>query len=329
MAAVVICCTMLHRPASAEQSSMYRLARILRRYYPVILFVILEETAINFYAHATSYTRATLLATANHITGRVSSLFIAIGDYFSLAKTNKMLLERLAHAESQLATPYIFTYGVQSDPAYVNQIPADVTDNNINYAAVAGNNNSMQPTIAEKYHFTTARVTSNSIARQDNFFVIDKGTKEGIAENMAILAPNGGVAGYVYSCSENFAVCMSILNRRFSIGGQIKNTDFFGSAAWDGTDTREVTLTEIPRYAQVAEGDTILSAYSLRFPPGCPVGTVLSAGESPDGTTQIIRLRLTARIGALSDVLVVKYDDFDELNSLSGNLFLDHSSTQN
>ena len=314
---------------------MYRLARILKRYYPVILFVILEMTTINFYAHSTSYTRATLLATANHITGRVSSLFITISDYFSLAKTNKMLLERLARAESQLATPTPYTF-VDTEPIVTQSDTPPITDTSIDNAddvvtTADDKNSSVQPQslIAEKYRFTTARIISNSIARQDNFFVIDKGTKDGITENMAILAPNGGVAGYVYSCSENFAVCMSILNRRFSIGGQIKNTDFFGSAAWDGTDTREVTLTEIPRYAQVAEGDTILSAYSLRFPPGCPVGTVLSAGESPDGTTQIIRLRLTARIGALSDVLVVKYDDFDELNSLSGNLFLDHSSTQN
>ena len=279
---------------------MYRLVRILKNYYPAIMFVILEMTAINFYAHATSYTRATLLTTAHRITGRISSAFISIDDYLSLAKTNKILLERLAEAESQLATP-------------VRQIPAEeITD-----------------TVAEKYHFTTARIISNSIARQDNFFVINKGLKNGINENMAILAPNGAVAGYVYSCSENFAVCMSILNRRFSIGGQIKNTEYFGSASWDGTDPREITLSDIPRYAQVSSGDTVVSAYSLRFPPECPLGTVVSAGESEDGTTQIIRLQLAAKINSLSNVLVVKYNDFDELNSLSGNLFLDQSESQN
>lgn len=279
---------------------MYRLVRILKNYYPVIMFVILEMTAINFYAHATSYTRATLVTTANRITGRISSVFISISDYFRLAKTNKMLLERLAEAESQLATPL----RTAADEA--------ITD-----------------TVAEKYRFTTARIISNSIARQDNFFVIDKGLKNGINENMAILAPNGAVAGYVYSCSDNFAVCMSVLNRRFSIGGQIKNTEYFGSASWNGTDPREITLSDIPRYAQVSQGDTVVSAYSLRFPPECPLGTVVATEESPDGTTQIIHLQLAAKINALSNVLVVKYNDFDELNTLSGNLFLDHSATQN
>jgi rod shape-determining protein MreC len=174
-----------------------------------------------------------------------------------------------------------------------------------------------------KYLFGTAKVVSNSIARQDNFFVIDKGTADGIEENMAVLSPEGAVAGYVRRHSDHYAVCMSVLNGSFSIGGRLKGSEYFGSVYWDGTDPREMTMVDIPRYADVKRGDSVLSAYSLRFPPDCFIGTVASVSESPDGIYHVIKIRLGAKMNALSDVLLVKYTDYEELETLAGEHFSD------
>lgn len=278
---------------------MYRLAKFIKRYSTLFLFIVLEAAAIGFYAHATSYTRATLLRTASQVTGGVSSLLTSAGRYLSLGRDNRVLLERLAGVETELSAARAALYAADSvgvDASY-----------------------------EQKYSYTPARVISNSIARQDNFFVIDKGTRDGIEENMAVLSANGSVAGYVRSCSDRYAVCMSILNRGFSIGGRLQGSDYFGSVQWDGTDPRVMTMLDIPRYAPVAVGDSVLSAYSLRFPSDCFIGTVASVKESDDGTAYILKIATGARMNALSDVILVKFSDYDELNTLAGEYFNDAS----
>ena len=206
--------------------------------------------------HATSYSRATLLAATTRATAGLHKLFASTGDYFSLRRDNLRLLEQIARLETQQAARPV------ADSVTVDSLTA-----------------------ASPYYFTTARIISNSIARQENFFVIDKGSLEGVEENMGVLTPDGAVAGYVRQCSDRYAVCVSVLNRAFTIGGRFLHNEYFGSVGWDGTDARFVTLTDIPRYAEVSVGDTVVSAYSLRFPPDRFIGTVAGVEASEDGTT--------------------------------------------
>ena len=111
-----------------------------KRYYAVFLFVLLEAGAISYYANSTSYTRATLLAGAARVTGGIEGFFASAGDYFSLRRENAVLLERLAEAETRL------------------------------HAAIPAGDTLAARTDGMKYLFGTAKVVSNSIARQDNFF---------------------------------------------------------------------------------------------------------------------------------------------------------------
>ncbi len=278
---------------------MYRLILFFRKYYPVLLFILLEAAAISYYAHATAYSRATLLAASNRLTAGLHESFAATGDYFSLRRDNLRLLDRIARLETEREA------GVTTaDSLAVDSLIA-----------------------ASPYYFTTARVISNSIARQENFFVIDKGLRNGIEENMGVLTPDGAVAGYVRQCSDKYAVCVSVLNRAFSLGGRFLHNEYFGSVGWDGIDPRFVTLTDIPRYAEVAAGDTVVSAYSLRFPPDRFIGTVAAVTPSEDGTTHTIRLKLGARMHALSHVVLVRFADYEELDQLAGSYFTDTAET--
>lgn len=277
---------------------MYRLILFFRKYYTVLLFILLEAGAISYYAHATSYSRATLLAATTRATAGLHKLFASTGDYFSLRRDNLRLLEQIARLETQQAARPV------ADSVTVDSLTA-----------------------ASPYYFTTARIISNSIARQENFFVIDKGSLEGVEENMGVLTPDGAVAGYVRQCSDRYAVCVSVLNRAFTIGGRFLHNEYFGSVGWDGTDARFVTLTDIPRYAEVSVGDTVVSAYSLRFPPDRFIGTVAGVEASEDGTTHLIRLRLGARMTALSHVMLVRFADYDELDELAGPFFSDTANT--
>ena len=66
-----------------------------------------------------------------------------------------------------------------------------------------------------------------------------------------------------------------------------------------------------------------MSNGETRFPPDCFIGTVASVSESPDGIYHVIKIRLGAKMNALSDVLLVKYTDYEELETLAGEHFSD------
>lgn len=273
---------------------MYRLLQFLKRFYIIFLFIVLEGLAINYYVRSTSYTRAKLYAASNSVTGIFHNLFAGIGDYFTLRRDNRLLLERLAAVE-----------------------------NTMSYYVEAGALKSV-PHSGNKYFYSTAKVISNSITRQNNYFVINRGARDGVTENMAVLSVDGSVAGYVEKHSDNYAICMSVLNRDFRLGGHIAGRDYFGSVYWDGVSPQYVTLSDIPRYAQVEKGDSVLSAYSLRFPPDSFIGTVESYGEAGDGTYLEIKVKLGLDFMSLSDVMLVRFSDNEELDSLAGEHFQDN-----
>ncbi len=266
---------------------MFRLVRFLKRYYTVFLFILLEGLAVNYYINSTGYTRAGLHNAASHITGGIDGFFVSIGDYFRLGRKNAELVDELASAYNELER-------------YKNAeklLPTEHADS--------------------KYFYSTARLVRNSVNRQRNYFVIDKGAEDGMEENMAVLTTGGAVAGYILQCSPHYSVCVSVLNLDFRIGGRIKGKEYFGSLYWDGLSPHYATLSDIPRYADVAKGDTISSAYSSRFPKDSYIGVVEDFETSEDNTYFKIKVRLGVNMYSLSDVMLIKYSDADEIEQLT------------
>lgn len=269
---------------------MYRLIRFIKRYYVLFLFIILEVMAIDRYARSTGYTKAKILNTSVKVSGGVYGVTASVGDWISLRHDNRILVDRLASAESELA--------------YYKNVCREA--DSVTFSKVTEFN----------YFFSSAKVINNSINRQENYFLIDKGYDDGIEKNMAVLSADGVVAGYVLDVSRSFSVCMSILNKNFRIGGRIVDKEYFGSVYWDCKNTDFVILSDIPRYADIHIGDTVVSAISSRFPQNVMIGTVDQLDESDDGASYSIKVRLGTRMSRLSDVMVLNYSDSEELRSL-------------
>ena len=163
-----------------------------------------------------------------------------------------------------------------------------------------------------------ARVIKNSVFAQYNYFTINKGRMDDVEPNMAVLTPDGFVAGYVLDCSERYSVCMSVANRDFTMGGKGKNNEFMGSIAWNGDNYRRVNLENFPHYAPFAKGDTIISTISYRFPPDRIIGIVEEFEGSEDKMNSHLTVRLAADLSRLDRVLLVKFlggEEFKELHS--------------
>ena len=161
------------------------------------------------------------------------------------------------------------------------------------------------------YIYRNARVINNSIVRRHNFLTLDKGRRNGIEKDMAV-TQNGMLVGYVLHVSDKFAVCMSLLNTDFKTSGRGLRGDYDGSIRWDGIRYDHATLSEIPRYAEINVGDTIVTtSFSSRFPEGIGIGTVESF-ELINGTYYEADIRLFTRFGALRYVDVIRYKDMEE-----------------
>lgn len=266
---------------------MYKLVLLLKRVAAPLLFVIIEVVALSYYTSSSSFTRARLLSVSNNITGAMNESLRSVSDYFGLRSENEVLAQRIVELESQLAR-----YTASEE---VVELSAD----------------EISP-----YLFTTARVVRNSVFGQANFFTIDKGLRDDIEANMAVLTPEGYVAGYVIDCSERYSVCMSMANTAFTMGGKARGSEYMGSVAWDGGDYRKVRLTDVPYYAGFKAGDTIVSTVSYRFPPDRVIGVVEKFEATDDKMNSDVVVRLAADLSRLDRVVVVKYLDGEELHQL-------------
>lgn len=276
---------------------MIKLILFIKKIHFFLLFIILESLAVHYYANSTSYTKVKLVTASNYVVGGLYAQLSGVNSYFNLRSENRRLLEELSLAYNTLDS-------LRPDTSRLGSLPLTALDSLVLFT---------QST--RRYEYYSARVVNNSFTRQENYITLNKGVRDGMQPNMAVIS-GGGIAGYVLSCSDRYSVCMSVLNRNFNTSGRIKGEEYFGSVYWDGISYEYVTLTEIPKYAPIEKGDTILTTdYSSIFPPDVMIGTVESF-ELRNATYYEVKVRLHADMASLSNVLAVKYLDAAERSAL-------------
>lgn len=270
---------------------MQKLILFIKRVYVPLLFIIFEIVALRYYAHSSSYAEARLLTTSNRIVGGVYGAISGIGDYFGLRRENRLLLDEVARLNNEL-TRY------RENEVY------QLLD-------------SLGSEIETKYTYMTARVIRNSVGRMRNFITLNKGLRDGVETDMAVLTPSGAMVGYVISCSERYAVCISILNVDFNASGKLAGDGHSGSIYWDGKSTEKIQMHELSKYAAVEVGDTVVSTgYSHFFPEDVAIGYVTSVSADQTTSSYDLELRLAADMTRLNDVVLIKNVDLYELEAL-------------
>ena len=157
------------------------------------------------------------------------------------------------------------------------------------------------------YTFVDGEIINNSINRKDNYFTINRGTRDGVQAKMGVIAPNG-IAGIVINTTDKYALVQSVLStNKIRINAALKKSGYFGTLTWAGDDSRMMHLSDIPKYVSVKVGDTVITdGKSAIFPQGKMVGTI--AGYEVDSKTGFwdISVELSEKMGHLSKVYVVK-----------------------
>lgn len=268
---------------------MLKLLLFLKRIHYVLLFIALEAIAISVFLHGNVYQKARIAGASSRLVSGIYDKIADVSGYFGLRSENERLVEEIARLRSQMSAH------LHADTLFSR------TD------SVPG---------LQYYQYQPARVIRNSISKRENYITIDRGALDGIEPEMALITDDG-IVGYVVNCSEHFSVAVSILNaKEFRTSGCIKGSDFAGSIYWDGLSHREVILDEIPKYADMQVGDTVVTTnYSYIFPPDQPIGTVGSF-EMVNGTFYKVRVKLFADLARIRYVYAVRYLEQEERRAL-------------
>lgn len=257
-------------------------------------FYVILSCAILFtynYYHSSIY-----LSSANTISSSVYGISSEITGYFNLKEINKSLVANNARLENEVLN-------LKHQLAEYKTLSSDTFD-------LSGNSK-------PRYDYVSATVINNNVRHPNNYFSINRGSKDGIKVGQGVVDHNG-VLGIVNVTGENTARIISLLNesQRFSV--KLKNTDFIGSLVWKGGDPSIAYMEEVPRHAKYHTGDTVVtSGYSLSFPADIPVGTIMNRIKGADDNFYILKVKLSPDFKSLSSVRVIKDNFKASLDSLS------------
>lgn len=296
---------------------MYKLIEFIRSTYVVVLFVILEAITIGHYARSTHYARARLLAKATQVVGGGQHALSGIRRYFRLERENRELLAYAASLQERLANYEAAALSDLSVHPFVLHTADTTTVDRTDSTHRKDNDTHPRRTVEHKqYRTIPAAVISNTINKPENFIVLNRGKRDNVKKEMAVLSSGGALVGYVIDCSERYSIALSVLSNSFRTSGKLSGSDYSGLIYWNGTDPHTVMLGDLSKYADPKPGQEVETTGSLFFPDGIKIGKIIDARLNETGTTYTARVELTARLSGLSHVLLVENRDLDEIQGL-------------
>jgi rod shape-determining protein MreC len=226
----------------------------IRKYSNFLFFLLLQIIALSFLFRYNKYHEAALMNVTGEFTGSINQRYSKVEYYFRLKNIN----EQLAAENLRL-----------------NQLRRE------NFESPEGNEKYILDTVQtdslreiRKYTWLGARVVGSTVNTQVNFITIHRGALQDVHPLMGVVSPQG-IVGQVLNVSDNYAVVMTLLHRQFKVVVKLKNGGDRGTIEWDGISPTYVALKDIPKSANVKQGDTVVtSPTSSIFPGNLMVGTI-------------------------------------------------------
>lgn len=261
---------------------MRQLVKFLEKYRYFLLFLILEFLALFFTIQSHSYHKSKFVNSANIITGGIYNKLSSINQFWSLRSENKLLLEENTKLKNRLALEVI---KIDSAKSY------------------------------KRYSYSYGKIIKNDYTKQNNYLLLNRGSKNGITSEMAVVNSKG-IVGVTKGVSNYNATITSILNSNSRVNAKPKDNNHFGTLTWNGKDYKTVQLVDLPRQAQFKIGDTIVTGgKSTIFPEGVLIGTIKDF-EKTNNVYNHINIGLFNDMSSLGNVHIIKNLQRDEIEQL-------------
>lgn len=220
-------------------------------------------------------------------------------NYFALKTVNDSLLSENARLRQQLAS--ISETDILNDSTVVHPFVPSDSQHLIRYA-----------------HFTyrKARVVNNTVHAASNFLTINRGYKDGIKKDMAVISGNG-IVGRVINVSAHFATALSVLNTKQRLSAKLKDgtTSF---VFWEQQLGPDVLLMKITQpEIKVHKGDSVLTtSYSTIFPADMVIGRVEKVFVLKKDNSRLLHIRPATNFRNTQYVYAIRNDYMEERRNL-------------
>lgn len=154
-----------------------------------------------------------------------------------------------------------------------------------------------------------ARVIGKDTGNWFNNFTIDKGSANGVVENMTVMSADG-VVGRVVEVGLDYAKVMAIIDGSSGVAALIERNRDNGVVRGMVDDTTGDTLLQmnyLPDINDVRTGDTVLtSGLDGVFIKGLPIGTVTQISRQSSGLMQYVVITPFADFEHIEEVILLK-----------------------
>ncbi len=275
---------------------MNTLLEFVKKFYYWLLFITLEVISMIILFQSNNYQGSVWFTAANTIAGKVNSVYANLTSYIHLKDVNKVLTTENIYLQKQIYDLREELYKSTTKPSANDKIIQD---------SLKG------------FTLIPAKVVSNSLYKDNNYIIINKGKTDGIKTDMGVVG-GGGIVGIVYLTGPHYSLVMPTININSNISCRIRHSNYFGYLQWSGKSVNHAFLNDIPHYARVKVGEYIeTSGFSSVFPPGLFVGKITNIANAPDGISLQLTVNLGTDFSRLTDVNVIYNINKPEIDTLS------------
>jgi len=153
-----------------------------------------------------------------------------------------------------------------------------------------------------------AQVIGKDPSNWYNTLIINKGTDDGLKENMVVLAGNG-LVGHITKVGANFATVQTIINDNVNVSGKIMRTSDLCIVKGDQTLVSEEAFARVEYIldsANIVKGDEVVTSHlGGIYPPGIMIGTIKEIEDDPHQMTKKAILEPVVDFKHIEEVLVI------------------------
>jgi rod shape-determining protein MreC len=167
-----------------------------------------------------------------------------------------------------------------------------------------------------EHSLVPVRIVAKDLTGINNSFTINAGSNDGVRTGMPVINADG-LLGQVILTSGSFSQVLPYSNSLFRVSAQIQGTRAYGIASWTGNRHDEMILQYVPQTIPVEPGELVeTSGFSNQYPPGIPIGEIISVEQGDGVEMQTIHLRTFSDLYTASEAFVVQFDPDTTINEL-------------
>lgn len=179
-------------------------------------------------------------------------------------------------------------------------------------------NNELREIIGKKedlnaYDPIHATVISRNPDQWEEKIILDKGSKHGVKQNMAVITSRGLIGKVIVVTDLHSTVeLLSTENRNFRVSAVIRSKENDGQSAFgliEGFDRErgELIMRRIDTDYEIEIGEKVISSgLGGIFPKGLPIGEVTEVSTDDYGLTKMVYIRPAAQFSMLDHVIITK-----------------------